>query len=112
MDKIILTGFVDNRIRNGLYKYCKAFLFPSVFEGFGMPPVEAMAFNAPVITTERTSIPEVTQGKALYVKNPYSVEEWIECMKSSINTSEQFDIERYDKKKLAKKYLEYFESIL
>lgn len=77
-DAVILTGFVSNEERNTLYQNCHTFLFPSVFEGFGMPPVEAMLFHAPVITTKCASIPEVTQGKAVYVDDPYDVDEWIE----------------------------------
>ena len=75
-----LTGFVSNEERNALYQNCHAFLFPSVFEGFGMPPVEAMLFQTPVITTRCASIPEVTQGKAVYVDDPCDVDQWIEQM--------------------------------
>ena len=42
-DNIIYTGFISDEDRNALYDNCKTFLFPSVFEGFGMPPLEAMA---------------------------------------------------------------------
>lgn len=75
---IVFTKFVDNRERNLLYKSCKAFLFPSVFEGFGMPPVEAMAFGVPVLTTKATSIPEVTRGLCNYVEEPKNSDEWVE----------------------------------
>lgn len=74
---VILTGFVSNAERNTLYKECHTFLFPSVFEGFGMPPIEAMLFGSRVVTTRCTSIPEITQEKAIYVDDPYDVEEWI-----------------------------------
>lgn len=76
-DIVTLTGFVSNEERNTLYQNCHTFLFPSVFEGFGMPPVEAMLFHTPVITTKCASIPEVTQGKAVYVEDPYDADEWI-----------------------------------
>lgn len=77
-DAVVLTGFISNEERNCLYENCHTFLFPSVFEGFGMPPVEAMLFGTPVVTTKCASIPEVTQGKAVYVEDPYNVEEWID----------------------------------
>ena len=64
-----LTGFVGNDVRNLLYRECKVFLFPSIFEGFGMPPVEAMAFGTPVVTTNETSIPEVTEHLCETVHN-------------------------------------------
>lgn len=102
--QVILTGFVEDRERNAFYKYCRAFLFPSVFEGFGMPPIEAMLFGSIVIATDRTCIPEVTQKKANYVKNPYSIEEWIEVMQNPVNRIEEMDFSRYDQMKLTEKY--------
>ena len=75
-DDIIFTKFVDNPERNLLYKSCKAFLFPSIFEGFGMPPLEAMAFGVPVLTTKETSILEVTGGLCNYVDSPLDPDEW------------------------------------
>lgn len=108
-DKIILTGYVENSERNMLYKNCRAFLFPSVFEGFGMPPIEAMMLGGKVVCTKYTSLYEVTQGKANYVDDPYNVNEWINV----INSSEHIQIKDmnfnvYDRFVIAKKYLELF----
>lgn len=105
---IVLTGFISNEERNALYMNCKAFLFPSIFEGFGMPAVEAMALGATVITTNRTSIPEVTQNNACYVENPFSVKQWIDKMQDSDqdNIQQSIDMSVYHKKVAAKKYLE------
>lgn len=105
-DQVILTGFVENDERNALYKYSRAFLFPSVFEGFGMPPVEAMLFGTVVIATDRTCIPEVTQGKANYVKDPYDVEEWIRVMQNPVNRVDEVDFTVYDQMALTRKYYE------
>lgn len=102
--EVILTGFVENAERNTLYRYCRAFLFPSVFEGFGMPPVEAMFFGSIVVTTNRSSIPEVTQGKANYVSDPYDADEWIQIMKNPKDHLAEFDFDAYDQMKLAKRY--------
>ena len=79
-EDVHMTGFVDDSVRNALYKNCKVFLFPSIFEGFGMPPIEAMAFGAPVITTKESSLYEVTGGICSYVENPLSVDEWKEAL--------------------------------
>lgn len=74
---IIFTGFISNEERDSLYKNAKAFLFSSIFEGFGMPPIEALLLGTKVITTIETSIPEVTKGQAYYINNAFSVDEWI-----------------------------------
>lgn len=108
---VTLTGFVSNEERNALYQNCHAFLFPSVFEGFGMPPVEAMLFQTPVITTRCASIPEVTQGKAVYVDDPYDVEEWIVRMRDVESEAEQewgrdgLDFAIYAPERISRQYL-------
>ena len=81
-ENIVYTGFISNEDRNALYDNCKVFLFPSVFEGFGMPPVEAMMRGVPVVTTKETSIYEVTQGKAAYVDDCFDPAEWKNCVEN------------------------------
>ena len=105
-DAVILTGFVSNEERNSLYQNCHTFLFPSIFEGFGMPPVEAMLFKTRVITTKCTSIPEVTQGKAVYVNDPFDADEWIDKIRSG-QMQETMDFSVYDPERISKKYLEF-----
>lgn len=102
--EVCLTGFVENDERNALYRYSRAFLFPSVFEGFGMPPVEAMLFGTVVIATDRACIPEVTQGKANYVQDPYDAEEWIRVMLHPVNRIDEMDFDEYDQMRLTRKY--------
>ena len=102
--EVTLTGFVYNAERNALYKYSRAFLFPSVFEGFGMPPIEAMLFGTIVITTDQTCIPEVTQNKANYVTDPYDVQEWIRVMLNPKDRIEEMDFAAYDQMKLTERY--------
>lgn len=103
-EHVILTGFISNEERNTLYRECHTFLFPSVFEGFGMPPVEAMLFGTNVVTTRCASIPEVTQEKAVYVDDPYDVKEWIRKIASG-KTDFTVDFERYAPEKIAREYL-------
>lgn len=111
---VIITGFIDNKTRNTLYKNSFIFLFPSIFEGFGMPPVEALKLGVPTITTKKTSLYEVTQGKALYVNDPFDVKEWIikiiEAQKLSKNSDLLF--EEYSLKNVTEKYLKIFKESL
>jgi glycosyltransferase involved in cell wall biosynthesis len=110
--EVTLTGFVEDAERNTLYRDSRAFLFPSVFEGFGMPPVEAMLFGTVVITTDKTCIPEVTQGKANYVRDPYDAQEWIRVMETAENHIGEVDFGRYDQMKLTEKYYRLLEEYL
>lgn len=107
-DNIILTGFVSNEERNTLYKFCHTFLFPSIFEGFGMPPIEAMFFGSNCVTTRCASIPEVTQDAAFYVDNPFDIEEWIKQIESSITSvnEKKMDFDVYNPEVISKQYLE------
>lgn len=64
---VIFPGYIPIEDLPHFYADCAALLFPSKYEGFGFPPLEAMACGAPVITTRCASIPEVCAGAAIYV---------------------------------------------
>ena len=66
---VILLGYVDDMVLQWLYQNCFAFIYPSLFEGFGMPVIEAMSLGAAVITSNTTSIPEIV-GDAGILINP------------------------------------------
>lgn len=70
---ILMPGYVTENEKHVLLKYCSAFVFPSLYEGFGFPVLEAYAYAKPVITSDSASLPEVAGGGAIYV-NPHSVE--------------------------------------
>lgn len=61
------VGYVSDAQAKALMKYCKAFLFPSLYEGFGMPPMEAMCLGAPIIISDKASLPEVYGKSAHYI---------------------------------------------
>jgi len=73
--QVVLLGFVSEQELAALYKGSEVFVYPSLYEGFGMPVLEAMACGAPVITTTAGSIPEVAGEAALFVdpKNPEEI---------------------------------------
>lgn len=66
-DKIIPVGFIDTNLLTSLYNEARMLLFPSFYEGFGLPLVEAMACGCPVISSNRSCIPEIVQDAALLV---------------------------------------------
>lgn len=65
-------GFVPDATLAALYRLAFVFAFPSLYEGFGLPPLEAMACGTPVVTSQRSSLPEVLGDAAEYV-DPYDV---------------------------------------
>jgi len=67
-------GFVPDRTLSALYRLASVFAFPSLYEGFGLPPLEAMACGTPVVTSRVSSLPEVV-GDAAILVDPYSVED-------------------------------------
>lgn len=69
-DRIVETGYLDDLALGALYRRASVFAFPSLFEGFAMPPIEALGFGLPVLTTREASIPEVTMGLATYMDDP------------------------------------------
>lgn len=66
-DQIIQTGFADNEDLAPLYSGAVAFIYPSLYEGFGLPILEAMQCGTPVITCHNTSLPEVGGDAVLYI---------------------------------------------
>lgn len=73
-DRVIFTGKINDDELKYLYKYADIFVYPSFYEGFGLPPLEAMSFNVPCIVSNKTSIPEVV-GDAAITVDPNSYKE-------------------------------------
>lgn len=65
-ERVVFTGYVPEVLLAGLYSGSLGFVYPSLGEGFGFPPLEAMACGVPVFTSNRTSLPEVCGSAALY----------------------------------------------
>lgn len=66
---IILTGFVDDEDLPIIYKKADCFIFPSIYEGFGLPPIEAMLMKVPVISSNAASLPEILGENCWYFEN-------------------------------------------
>lgn len=80
---IALTGPVADSDRPALYRNASLFVYPSFFEGFGFPPLEAQASGCPVIVAERTSLRETLGNSALFI-NPWNVGELAEAMEEAL----------------------------
>jgi glycosyltransferase involved in cell wall biosynthesis len=78
-DRVHFLGYVEDRDLPYIYEMANIFVFPSFFEGFGIPILEAMACGTPVITSNLTSLPEVS-GDAAYLIDPYSPENIAEAI--------------------------------
>lgn len=73
-NKIINTGYITDNELSILYKNAKGFLFPTYYEGFGIPIIEAMSYELPILTSTTGAAPEVANGHAILV-NPNNIEE-------------------------------------
>ncbi len=80
-DSLILAGFQSHEDLNLLYSGAEGFLFPSLYEGFGIPVLEAMASGTPVLTSRTSSLPEVA-GEAAHYVDPNNLEEISEGIRS------------------------------
>jgi glycosyltransferase involved in cell wall biosynthesis len=80
-ERVIFTGWVAEEDKPALLSGATAFVFPSLYEGFGLPPLEAMACGTPAIASNRSSLPEVVGEGGILVK-PTDVEALAEAMES------------------------------
>ncbi len=86
-EHIVLTGYIDPKDLPVIYRNALLFLYPSLYEGFGLPIIEAMACGTPVITSNISSMPEIS-GKAAILVNPYNTEELQHAMDRLIHDTQ------------------------
>lgn len=109
--EIILTGFVSDEELVALYSSCSVFCFLSLYEGFGIPPLEALACGAKVVVSNTSSLPEVV-GKVGITVDPNNQEAITEAIYTSLqkNVDTSYDkqikkhLSNYDWKNLSKKF--------
>jgi len=89
-DRVVFTGFVDEDDLPDLYRGATLFVYPSLYEGFGLPIVEAMACGVPVITSNVASIPEVA-GQAAILVEPKQPEALAAAMASVLGDTQLQD---------------------
>ena len=86
-DSVIVTGYVPESDLPALYSGAICFIYPSYFEGFGLPPLEAMQCGVPVIVGDRTSLPEVV-GAAGILVDPFDVDALAAAIEKVISDSD------------------------
>lgn len=87
-NRVIFTGYVDEQLLPLIYKNAKVFFFPSFYEGFGFPVIEAMSQGVPVITSNNSSLKEIAEGASILV-DPNDIEGMSEKLFKLLNDNEQ-----------------------
>ena len=98
---IIFLGYVNNHQLNWLYANALCFVFPSIYEGFGLPVLEAMQFGCPVIAYPNEAVKEVAGNIPLYANNYIDI---MEHILNLLNNSAQRDIIAKNSKKIIKNF--------
>ena len=115
-----LPGYVSDEELCWLYKNCFAFLYPSLYEGFGLPVLEAMGFGAAVITSNTTSLPEVA-GEAAHYVDPLDVSDMAKAFlmldarkdyKEGLRQKAVFQARKFSWMKTAQKVLHIYEQVM
>jgi len=118
-DDIIFAGFINDQDKPILYNSAELFVYPSFYEGFGFPPLEAMLCGVPVITSNFSSLPEAV-GDAAVMVDPYNLDELAEAMQMvladdklrNILIQKGFErVKKFNWKKCAEETLEVLKSI-
>jgi glycosyltransferase involved in cell wall biosynthesis len=118
-ESVILTGYVPESDLPALYSGALCFIYPSYFEGFGLPPLEAMKCGAPVIVGNKTSLPEVVGDAALTV-DPYDVPAIAGAIERLVNDSDlrrelsvkgRNRAETFDWRETARRTLQIYEQV-
>lgn len=116
-EKVILTGYLDDSELAVLYRQAKLYLFPSLIEGFGLPPLEAQSYDLPVVSSNQSCLPEVLGDSVIYFdpENVSEMAEKIELMLSNDNLRQQkivaghANLGRYSWKKMAQEIKEIYQ---
>lgn len=117
---IIVTGQVHENDLAGLYNYADVFIFPSFYEGFGLPVLEAMSIGTPVLTSRTSSLPEVGGNAAVYF-DPFDIYDirqqlckvlFDEDLKKSMVQNGYVQIQKFSWNKCARQTMDVYKKVL
>lgn len=120
-DRVIFTGGVDECTKHWYLQNCKALVFPSIAEGFGLPPIEAMRYGKPVFLSQCTSLPEIGGDAAFYFNREFDPEKMKEEFNEGIRKYESGEIspeyikrhaESFSWETAAREYIKVYKRIL
>lgn len=119
-NEIVFTDYIPEKDLPALYSMADIFVFPSLYEGFGIPPLEAMACEVPVLVSNKGALPEVTGSKCLQV-DPYDVKHIADKMyklisdqnlrQKSVNDGKQW-VKQFTWEQTARKTLEVYKQVI
>ncbi|MDB5258760.1 MAG: hypothetical protein JWM14_3455 [Chitinophagaceae bacterium] len=119
-DRVVLTGSIEEEEKNYFYHHCSGFLIPSLYEGFGLPVIEAMLCGKPVFSSRYTSLPEIGDDKSFYWDSfdpSHMAEVFAKGMETFYKNPHAFEKElkeyaaRFSWKENAAAYIELYESM-
>ncbi|MBD1381912.1 glycosyltransferase family 4 protein [Metabacillus arenae] len=120
LEYVRTLGYVPDKLLPDLYCGSKLFVFPSLYEGFGLPPLEAMAYGVPVLSSNMNTMKEILGDAAIYFdpKNPHDIaEKMILMLKNdplckAMSEKGLKQAEKYSWKKTARQTLQVYDSVL
>ena len=86
IQRVVFPGFVPDAELGSFYAHSKGYVFPSLYEGFGLPPLEAMAHDVPVACSNSSCLPEVLGDAAVYF-SPEHIDDMIHGMEKILSDS-------------------------
>lgn len=108
---IVYTGLVNDDEMKALYQNCKAFLFPSLMEGFGIPPMEALYNGAPIIISNTSALPEIYQDCAHYI-DPMKYDYCLDHLLKEPVAQPKKILDKYSWEKSAKQWYELIQKCM
>ncbi|MDD4995220.1 MAG: glycosyltransferase family 1 protein [Patescibacteria group bacterium] len=119
-EEVNFTGFIDDRDLPRLYRRASLYVFPSLSEGFGLPPLEAASFNLPVASSNASCLPEILGPGAIYF-NPRDPDDMARAiaegldnkiLRRTILNAGKLHMQKYDWQKMAREILEIYSKAL